>query len=114
VASPNDVPPHDAATWTEAAREGELWEGGMFGVVLGGTEVLLVKLEGEVRAYRNRCPHQGTPLDRGWIDDGTLTCSGHMWEFDVLSGEGVVPRGCALVSYPVRIERGTIWVAVPD
>jgi hypothetical protein len=48
VASLNDVPPHDAGTWIEAARE------------------------------------------------------------------GVVPRDCALVSYPVRIEDGTIWVAVPD
>ena len=57
---------------------GELWDGGMFGVVLEGTEVLLITLDGEVRAYHNRCPHQRPPLDR------------------------------------VRIEDGTIWVAVPD
>jgi toluene monooxygenase system ferredoxin subunit len=114
VASPNDVPPHDAGTWTEAAREAELWEGGMFGVVLEGTEVLLIKLDGAVRAYHNRCPHQRTPLDQGWIADGTLTCSRHMWEFDVLTGTGVSPRDCALTSYPVRVEDGTIWVSVPD
>lgn len=34
MASPDDVPPPDAGTWIEAAGEGELWEGGMFGVVL--------------------------------------------------------------------------------
>jgi nitrite reductase/ring-hydroxylating ferredoxin subunit len=28
-------------------------------------------------------------LDQCWIEDGTLTCSRHMWEFDVLTGKGV-------------------------
>lgn len=78
----------------------------MFGVVLGSTEVLLIDLDGDVRAYRNRCPHQQTPLDQGWIEDGTLTCSRHMWEFDVLTGEGVSPRDCALTSCPVKVEDG--------
>ena len=87
MASLNDVPPHDAGTWTdEAAREGELWEGGMFGVVLEGTEILLIELDGEVRATTTAAA-PADALDRGWIEDGTLTCSGHMREFDVLSGK---------------------------
>jgi len=61
----------------------------------------LLCFQGELRAWRNHCPHVGSPLD--WIpgqffrDDGErLICHSHGALFDPLSGaclSGPCPRG---------------------
>lgn len=118
MAPVNDAPSaaagsNDVATWKVAIEEDELWEGDMAGVVVDGTKVLIMNVDGEIRAYRNRCPHQEWALDEGDFEDGKLTCSRHLWEFDALSGRGVNPTDCALVPFPAKVENGTIWVSVP-
>ena len=104
----------ETATFVPVLEFDELWEGDMTAVEVGRLAILLVNVDGEIRAYRNRCPHQEWPLDDGDLDGRTLTCSNHMWEFDVLTGRGINPDDCALVSYPCRVDDvGMICVAVP-
>jgi len=92
----------------------ELWEGDMTGVQVGTTKILLVNVDGEIRAYENRCPHQAWPLDEGDLDGRELTCVNHHWVFDVVTGKGVNPDDCALDSFLVKVdEHGMICVAVP-
>ncbi|MGW4524727.1 Rieske 2Fe-2S domain-containing protein [Amycolatopsis sp. NPDC004378] len=97
--------------WQEAMQLDELWEGEMAGVEVGGEKVLLMNIDGDVRAYRNRCPHQAWALDEGDFDGETLTCSRHLWVFDARSGTGVNPDNCRLTSFPCRVDDdGTIRV----
>ncbi|MCA1219944.1 Rieske 2Fe-2S domain-containing protein [Streptomyces sp. 8L] len=99
--------------WQEAMRVDDLWEGDMAGVEVAGKKVLLVNVDGDVRAYQNRCPHQAWPLDEGDFDGETLTCGRHLWEFDAESGQGVNPANCRLTSYPCRVtDSGAILVDV--
>lgn len=54
-------------------------------------EAFLLRAGGELRAYRNRCPHAGMPLDFGdnefYTDDGKLlVCRSHGALFDPKSG----------------------------
>ena len=84
----------------------------MTAVAVRGTSVLLVNVDGEIRAYRNRCPHQEWALDEGDLDGRVLTCSRHLWEFDVLTGEGVNPDNCRLTGVACRVDDGTIFVQV--
>ena len=80
-----------------------------------GQEVLIVHgAEGEVRAYDPICPHQEHPLIEGELESCILTCSAHLWQFDVISGEGVNPTGTTLVKYPMEIRDDSIWVAFPQ
>lgn len=102
------------ATWTKVMELDELWEGDMTAVSVGSTSVLLVNVDGEVRAYKNRCPHQDWALDEGDFDGRILTCSRHMWEFDALSGAGINPDNCNLAGLPCRVEDdGSILVQAP-
>ena len=39
--------------------------------------ILVVHDKGRVFALDNRCPHMGFPLDRGSVEDGTLTSHWH-------------------------------------
>jgi len=88
-----------------------------------GTKVELVEqgfllcFQGKLRAWRNHCPHAGSPLD--WIpgqffsDDGeSLVCHTHHALFEPLSGDclaGPCPRGLYALSIR-ELEEG---VAVP-
>ena len=100
------------ANWreTEVSLD-DLWEGDMTAVSVDGVPVLLVNVDGEVRAYSNRCPHQASPLDEGDLDGETLTCAKHMWEFNAATGRGVNPDDARLVPYGCRVaDDGTISV----
>lgn len=97
--------------WQEAIQLDDLWEGDMIGVELDGRQILLINVDGEVYAYRNRCPHQAWALDQGELEDGVLTCSRHLWEFDARTGRGVNPDNCALARYPCRVtDEGAVLV----
>jgi len=60
----------------------------MIAVTVDGEAVLLVNVDGTVRAYSNRCPHQASALDEGHLDGETLTCAKHLWEFNAVTGCG--------------------------
>lgn len=93
----------------------DVWEGEMDVFEVDGREVLIVHgAEGEVRAYDPICPHQEHPLIEGELENCILTCSAHLWQFDVITGEGVNPTGTALVKYPMEIREDAIWVAFPE
>ena len=94
---------HATGTWQKALELDELWEGDMTGVEVAGTKVLLVNIDGEVRAYENRCAHQESALDEGDFDGEKITCARHLWEFDAASGAGVNPTDCQLKTFPCRV-----------
>lgn len=99
-------------SWTRVAALDDLWRGEAKRVVAGGAPILLVRIEDEVVAWTDRCPHQGVALSEGAIDGATLVCRAHRWEFDVCSGEGRNPRGVRLRRVPVRIADGDVLVEV--
>jgi toluene monooxygenase system ferredoxin subunit len=98
--------------WQAAMDLDELWEGDMAGVTVGPEKVLLVNVDGELRAYRNRCPHQQWELSEGDFDGTEITCARHLWVFDARSGSGVNPDNCRLTDFPCRVTDGVIEVDV--
>ena len=92
----------------------DVWEGEMHVFEVDGQEVLIVHApDGEVRAYDSVCPHQNHPLGEGELIGCILTCSAHLWQFDVISGNGVNPVDVRLNAYPVKIKNNVIYVAMP-
>jgi toluene monooxygenase system ferredoxin subunit len=92
----------------------DLWEGEMEVFGIGDREVLLVHAPGgEIRAFDPICPHQEHPLIEGEFEDCILTCSAHLWQFDVISGDGINPTGVALQRYPVKVDGDTVMVSLP-
>ena len=92
----------------------DLWIGEMLGVEAGGIKILLLNVEDEVRAYLDRCPHRASALSDGSLENLTLTCATHLWEFNALTGRGINPESSELISFPVRVENGMIYVEVPE
>ena len=77
----------------------------------------LVRRDGEVYAYRNSCPHTGSPLD--WVEhqfldlDGALIqCAVHDARFLIDTGECIVGPcpGESLEPLEIRIEDAKIYL----
>ncbi|HZE95651.1 MAG TPA: MmoB/DmpM family protein [Planctomycetota bacterium] len=76
--------------------------------IVGGTKVLLVRVGGTVSAFEDRCAHLGQPLSGGSLENGTLTCPAHEWQYDARTGRGVNPQTACLKAFPVTIREGQI------
>jgi nitrite reductase/ring-hydroxylating ferredoxin subunit len=108
-------------------------------VRVGAAEVGLFNVGGEIRAYRNVCPHAGAPVCSGRVsgtsmpskvyeyiygmDGCILRCPWHGWEFDLRTGEHIVDPQNRLKAVPVESEAlerfpleqsdGTVYVLLP-
>jgi nitrite reductase/ring-hydroxylating ferredoxin subunit len=110
------VLPGQAADWQPALPASELDDLNMRAVAIGAHQLILLRADGEVVAYRDACPHEGFPLSvHGERQDFVIMCNKHLWEFDAATGEHIsrLPRPqCNLRRYPVREVDGTIEVDI--
>ncbi len=114
------------ALWKAVGDANMLDEGAMTGVEIADQKALLVRIKGEYRAYRAKCPHMGSDLSKGKLEDGVIVCSWHGSRFDALTGKEqewapdlpgivvslskIVKSPKDLTSYPVKVEDGQVWI----
>src|SRR5262244_1951830 len=72
--------------------------------------ILVVHDKDRVFALDNRCPHMGFPLDRGSVEDGTLTCHWHHARFDLASGCTFDLWADDVPTCPAEVRDGEVWV----
>ena len=75
--------------------------------------IALFRVDGEVFALNNICPHQGAPLAKGLVNNRTVTCPLHGWEFDLRTGKSPNGSLCA-TTYEVLIDGDDVKIAVSD
>ncbi len=70
----------------ELGKTGDLADGAMKRVVIGGQEILLARVKDKYYAIDNRCPHLGGDLSRGKLNGTVITCPRHFSQFDIVDG----------------------------
>ena len=84
-------------------------------VQVDATDILLVNLDGTIRAYQGICSHEYFELDKGFLTGDSLTCALHLSRFDLLSGEALDPPAeLPLAMYPVTIDAGRVVLTLPE
>ena len=63
-----------------------------------------------VFALDDRCPHKGGPLSEGIVHGTQVTCPLHNWVFDMATGQAQGADEGRVVTHPVRVEGGRIWL----
>ncbi len=63
-----------------------------------------------VFALDDRCPHKGGPLSEGIVHGTQVTCPLHNWVFDLATGQAQGADEGRVVTHPVRVEGGRIWL----
>lgn len=99
----------------------ELAEGQSRGFEIAGEKLLAVRKDGQLYAYRNRCPHRGIPLE--WLPDqfldvsaSLIQCATHGALFLIESGECVAGpcAGQSLQELAIREDDQGIWVELGE
>jgi vanillate O-demethylase monooxygenase subunit len=89
---------------------------------LCGEAVVLVRLEGEVCAFRDLCAHRGTALSLGEVEDDSLRCAYHGWRYDRHGTCVHAPQRPDLAAslkarlrkYRAQERYGFVWVCLVD
>lgn len=104
------IPPPLA--WYTAARGEDVAEGALLGRDVEGERLLLARVGGEVRAYRDACPGSPMPLSTGAVREGVLLCPWHDCRFDLESGRRVDREGAPLEAVPLTVRDGEVRVGL--
>ena len=81
----------------------------------GTDPVLVVNLDGDIRAFQGICSHEYFELDKGVLTGGSLTCALHLSRFDLDTGDALDPPAeVPIVRYPVTVEDGRVLIEVPE
>lgn len=77
-----------------------------------GVDVLIAELDGDWFAVEDRCSHAGCSfVTDGEVDGATVICNCHGSEFDVRTGEVLVPPALDPIrTFPVRISNGRLEI----
>lgn len=88
--------------------------GGLSATEVAGVDVLMANVDGEVYAFRNACPVDGTPLEGGRLTpNGVLVCPWHNCAYDARSGTRIDDQGeRGLAPVPIAVRDGELQVAV--
>lgn len=80
--------------------------------IVDDTEIALFKVDNEVYALSNICPHQHTALIYdGFIEEECVVCPAHGWTFDLKTGK-LKTGSTRLTTFPVLIKDDNIFVKV--
>ncbi|HEY3829385.1 MAG TPA: Rieske 2Fe-2S domain-containing protein [Solirubrobacteraceae bacterium] len=74
-------------SWHRVLDAEELEQATPIAMELQGREICVVRLQQDIHAFDDACPHRQWPLHLGHLKDGILTCRAHTWEWDVRTGE---------------------------
>src|SRR3712207_3089638 len=74
-----------------------------------GRRSAVFRVEGDVHAVDDACPHEGNPRIDGEVLGRRLVCACHAWRFDLESGACLVGDE-PVRRYPVATRGGEVWV----
>jgi NAD(P)H-dependent nitrite reductase small subunit len=96
----------------KVCKTSDLSEGFGRRFMIDDVDVAIFKVDGEIYALSNICPHQKAAIiHNGFLEDGKVVCPAHGWEFNLKDGcQHGGRRG--LDSYEIKIENDDVFVKV--
>lgn len=80
---------------------------------LDGTAVAVFRLADGWAAIGDTCPHMGTSLADGPVEDGVVECPWHHWRYDVTTGKSAARDWACVDVYEIRVHDGRVWLKAP-
>jgi 3-phenylpropionate/trans-cinnamate dioxygenase ferredoxin subunit len=100
----------DDDDYVDVAADGEIPEGTMKGVDVGGERILLARVDGRLCAIDGLCTHQIAHLEDGVLAGRAVLCPRHGAAFDLDTGEPTAPADMPARVYDVRLAGGRVYV----
>jgi nitrite reductase/ring-hydroxylating ferredoxin subunit len=95
-------------------RVGDIAEGEARTVGGPGKVVAVFRVGDDYFAIDDMCPHMGSSLSGGFVEDGIVTCPWHYWRFRLADGAWADNPRIKIGCYPVHVVGDEIRVELPD
>jgi cytochrome P450/nitrite reductase/ring-hydroxylating ferredoxin subunit len=95
---------------TQIATIAELTQERLIGAHVAGVDLVAILNEGSVTIFEGHCPHQGTLLSEGLVENGRLICRAHGWRFECASGRKVDNDETYLHQFSAVIDDGRVLI----
>ncbi len=79
---------------------------------LEGKKIAVFNVDGNFVAIDNTCKHKGGSLGDGSLENKTVTCPLHRWQYDVTTGQCLNNPGVQVDSYTVKVEGDEITLVI--
>lgn len=99
-------------TEIKIATVDDIPEGSATTVEIGGNVIAVFNINGEFYAIDNTCLHRGGSLGDGFIDGQTVACPVHGWQFDITTGQGIMPPSPGVKSYNIEVRGDDIYIEI--
>ena len=97
--------------WHRACSAAEVPNGRLLGVEVEGVKILVARIDDAFAAFPPLCPHMAEPLETSGIcADGVLTCTKHIWQWELKTGAPVGEAEKPLLHYPTKLEADALWI----
>ena len=88
---------------------------GFTAVEVEGRSILVGRVNNQLFAFLDRCPHAAKPLKIGKLRGTELKCAWHGWTFDVLTGHSIPDNPAFhLTQLPIKIEDSHVLIVPPE
>ena len=101
-------------SWKKVCAASDVTEAALDEFDIDGTKIVVSRQGDTLLAYPLTCPHMEEPLSNGMCDGETITCSFHLWQWNMVTGESTGEAEIDLLKYPVKIEDGDLYVDFSD
>ncbi len=100
-------------TWVKVCQASELPPGEKTGIEAMGKNILVVNVDASFYAVDAFCSHEAQDLGSGILIDNKITCTRHLSQFDVTTGEALnTPATVPLRRFEVKVEDDMVYVLV--
>lgn len=77
---------------------------------LNGREIAVFHVNQDFYAFKNSCPHHGVELSQGKIENDSIRCPGHGYQFDLKTGQCDRDPFLRASTYDLKIEGDQIFI----
>jgi nitrite reductase (NADH) small subunit len=102
------------AEFQTVCRVAELADGEGKTVAVGDKLIAVFRQDGHYFAIDDTCPHMGSSLSGGHVENGVVTCPWHAWRFRLADGAWADNPRIKIGCYPVRVQGDEVQVQTPD
>jgi naphthalene 1,2-dioxygenase system ferredoxin subunit len=99
--------------WIDVMDQAAVPQADVTAVIVGGKEIALYEVDGEIFATDNLCTHGAARMSDGFLEGREIECPLHQGRFDVCTGKAMcAPLTEDIRVYPVRIDKQRVFVNI--
>ncbi len=100
-------------SWKRVCATAEVPENTLKKFDVDGVSIVVANYGDGYRAFPPFCPHMEEPLvQSGLLEGGILTCSKHLWQWDLRTGDMVGMAEKPLLTYEIKQNGGDLFALI--